>query len=265
VDDTEILHAARGTVEQLGDQLADLLAHRPGVAEPVSPAWTVRDAAAHLIGITGLYSELAAGAASPIPLLTPAAVTEYNAARLADITESDPRALAKALAAAVCGFLDATGNRPAATVIHWHGEIRLDVARLAGILVAEFVLHGFDITAAVGVPWPIASEHAALALFGRGAVLDRVVDPVAGRGHTATYVIDLGAAGRLGVRFADGALTVGEPDEAPDCVIILNPVTMLLVTSGRLSPWTAVALGLLRGGGRQPDLAPGFSGLLHIF
>jgi len=265
MDDTEILHAARGTVEQLGDRLADLLAGRPGVAEPVGPAWTVREATAHLIGITGLYTELAAGATSPIPALTPIAVAEYNAARLADMTESDPRALAKALAAAVAGFMDATGGRPAGTTVRWHGGIRLDLARLTGILVAEFVLHGFDITAAVEVPWPVSPEHAALALFGRGAVLDRVVDPVAGRGHTATYVVDLGAAGRLGVRFADGALTVGEPDEAPDCEITVDPVTMLLVTSGRLSPWTAVALGLLRGGGRRPDLAPGFSRLLHIF
>jgi hypothetical protein len=40
---------------------------------------------------------------------------------------------------------------------------------------------------------------------------------------------------------------------------------MLLVSSGRLSQWAAIALGLLRAGGRRPDLALGFGRLIYMF
>ena len=81
MDTTEILHGARSTVEGLADRLAEILGAQADAAGKVSSEWTVRDAAAHLVGTTGLYAELASGGASPIPELTPRAVAEYNAAR----------------------------------------------------------------------------------------------------------------------------------------------------------------------------------------
>ncbi|HEY7814632.1 MAG TPA: maleylpyruvate isomerase N-terminal domain-containing protein [Nakamurella sp.] len=265
MDTTEILHGARMTVEGLADRLAEILAAQADAAGKVSSEWTVRDAAAHLVGTTGLYAELVSGGASPIPELTPSAVAEYNAARLADIGETDSRLLSKALTVSVGQFLDATSGRPADTPINWHGGIRIDLAQLTGILVAEYVLHGYDIAAATGIAWPILPEHAALGLFGRGAVFPSVADPTTSRGHTAAYLLDLGVAGRLTVRFADGVLTVGTGDEPADCEIATDPVTMLMVSSGRLSPYMAIALGSYRAGGRRPHLAPGFTRLIYTF
>jgi uncharacterized protein (TIGR03083 family) len=265
MDDIHILHAGRATVEGLGDRLADVLEGQPAMAAAVSPEWSARDAAAHLVATTAAYAELAAGGVSPIPELTPAAVAAFNAERLADIGETEPRALAKALRAAVGQFLDAAGRQPTDAVVYWHAGIRLDLAQLTGILVAEYVLHGYDIAAACAVPWPISPEHAGLGLFGRGAVLDRVVDPHAARGHTASYLIDLGGPDALTLRFVDGALTAGVPGQPVDCEIGTDPVTLLMVTGGRLSQWAAIALGLVRAGGRHPELVPGFFRLIQVF
>jgi hypothetical protein len=212
-----------------------------------------------------MYAELAAGGASPIPELTPTAVDKYNATQVADIGEADSRMLSKALTVTVGQFLDATSGRPAETSITWHGGIRIDLAPLTGILVAEYVLHGYDIAAATGVAWPILPEQAALGLFGRGAVFPQVADPTTSRGHTATYLLDLGAAGRLTVRFVEGVLTVGTGEEPADCEIATDAVTMLMVSSGRLSPYMAIALGIYRPGGHSPHLAPGFTRLIYTF
>lgn len=265
MDTTEVLHGARLTVEGLAERLAEILAAREDASGSVSPEWTVRDAAAHLVGTTGLYAELASGAASPIPELTPRAVAEYNAARLADIGDTEPGLLAKALTTAAEQFLDATTGRPADTPIDWHGGIGVDLAQLTGILVAEYVLHGYDIAAAYDIPWPILPESAALGLFGRGAVFPSVADPAASHGHTASYLLDLGIAGRLTIRFDNGDLTLGAGDEPTDCEIATDPVTMLMVSSGRLDPSMAIALGIYRPGGRRADLAAGFTRLIYTF
>lgn len=266
MDTTEILHGARSTVEALADRLAEILAvPTADVASRVSSEWTVRDAAAHLIGTTGLYAEIAGGGASPIPALTPSAVDKYNASQVADIGEADSRMLSKALTVTVGQFLDATSGRPADTSVTWHGGISIDLAPLTGILVAEYVLHGYDIATATGIAWPILPEQAALGLYGRGSVFPQVADPSTSSGHTATYLLDLGVAGRLTVRFVDGVLTVGTGDEPADCEITTDPVTMLMVSSGRLSPYMAIALGIYRAGGRSPHLVPGFTRLIYTF
>ena len=90
MDTTEILQGARMTVEGLADRVAETLAAQADAAGNVGSEWTVRGAAAHLIGTTGLYAELASGGASPVPELTPRAVAEYNASQLADIGEPIP-------------------------------------------------------------------------------------------------------------------------------------------------------------------------------
>lgn len=51
---------------------------------------------------------------------------------------------------------------------------------------------------------PSSVAKANAAFVGHSAVLLRTVDPGGACGHTATYRVDLGLAGRFTVRFADG-------------------------------------------------------------
>jgi hypothetical protein len=66
------------------------------------------------------------------------------------------------LRAAVGQFVDPIGRQPGDATVDRHTGIRLDLAQLTGMLVAEYVLHGYDIAAACTVPWRITPEHAAL-------------------------------------------------------------------------------------------------------
>ncbi len=117
----------------------------------------------------------------------------------------------------------------------WHGGITLTLAELTGLLVGEQLMHGYDIAAATGIPWSISVDDAALAFVGYRAVLLRTVDPDGAHGHTATYRVDLGVAGRLTVRFTDGVVALVPAYRGPvDCEITADPVAMLLVATGRL-------------------------------
>ena len=266
MDETQILHAGRAVLESVADRLAALLETLPSASTPVSARWTVRDAAAHLICSASLYAELAVGAGAPYPQFSPSAVGEANAARIADIADTDPRTLAKGLTTAVAEFLDATAARRGDTTVCWHGDITLTLAELTGLLVGEQLVHGYDIAAATGIPWSISVDDAALAFVGYRAVLLRTVDPDGARGHTATYRVDLGVAGRLTVRFTDGVVALVPAYRGPvDCEITADPVAMLLVATGRLPQAGAITLGLLWAGGPRPELALGYGRLFRTF
>lgn len=262
---TQILHDARAAVEDLAGRLGELLRDLPAADAAVSPRWSIRDAAAHLICGTSLSAELATGTPSPVGDVSPEGMARFNAQRIADIVDTEPGVLAKSLVGAVGQLLAATDGRSGETPVTWHTGLTVDLSQLAGILVGEYVLHGFDIATAAGVPWPVAAEHAALTLYGYGPVNAASVDPATSRGHTATYDIDVGVAGRFAVRFVDGQVTFGPPGEHPaDCGITADPVAFLLVSTGRMSRWTAIALGLMRADGRRPELAASFGNLFRF-
>jgi uncharacterized protein (TIGR03083 family) len=269
MDATEILHDACVGVEVLAERLAEILHGVPTGAAAVSPEWSIRDAVAHLVSGTVLYAELAAGASSPVDDVSPHGFRVFNAQRLADIADIEPAQLAKSLSGAVAQFLGATDRRSADTIVRWHGGLELDLAQLSCVLLGEYVLHGYDVAAAVGAPWPIDPGHAALTLYGYGPLLPVCVDPSTSGGHTAGYELDVGAAGRLAVRFVAGAITVGPADERPrddgpvDCTITADPTAFLLVMSGRMPQATAISLGLLRASGPRPELGVGFGGLFR--
>lgn len=256
--------AARQTVELLGDHIGGILRQQVDLTRPVSPEWSVRDATNHLAAVTNLYAEIAAGAPSPLGECTPRAASEFNAAAIADIAETDPATLAAMLSASVERFLQGTQERSDDDPVSWHAGIPLQLAQMSAILAAEYVLHGYDIAAAYNVPWHVDPAQAGLGLFGRGSVFDRIADPATSSGHTGSYLLNLGDI-RLTVRFVDGTLTV-DPEAGPaDCEIVSDPVSMLMLTAGRASQAQLVALGLLRFDGQQPDLATGFLDKLYIF
>ena len=262
---------ARTAVEVVSERLGELLHSQPTAQVPIEGSlWTVRDAAAHLVCTTTLYSELAAGAVSPITEFTPQAAAEFNAHRIADIALSEPAALAKSLAAATDGFVEITSRRSGSTAIRYHGDLTLDLGQLTGFLLGEYLLHGYDIALATEAPWPIDPSYAALALHAYAPAYPRVTEPATVDGHSATYLVRLGLAGAVAMRFTDGALQIElatdiVDDDRFDCVITADPVAYLLVSSGRLSQWTAIALGLISASGRRPELASSFGALFRRF
>jgi hypothetical protein len=62
-------------------------------------------------------------------------------------------------------------------------------------------------------------------------------------------------------RIAKGTYAQEETPGSVDCVISADPVTALLVISGRDSQWPAITLGRLAFTGDRPELGPRFADL----
>jgi hypothetical protein len=85
--------------------------------------------------------------------------------------------------------------------------------------------------------------------------------PRAAVGLQATFHIDVAGTEPFFVRIADHVY--GEPVAPPfvDCTVSADPVTTLLIQSGRLSQWPAIALGRLTFTGERPEVGPRFADL----
>jgi uncharacterized protein (TIGR03083 family) len=225
-------------------------------------AWTVREAAAHLVNSAGVHRDIAEGTPSPFESLDPQAIAAANAGRLADIPEGDPNKLAGLLAEAAAELLEATAHRSGHDPVAFHAGLAVDLAALTCISLGELVLHGYDMATAAGAPWPVDPHLAELVLYGYRAYFGGLVDPEAARGLTASCAIELAAGGSFVVHFTDGQYRT-EPDTsaAVDCTITADPAAFLLVASRRISQWEAIALGAFRAGGSRPDLALSFMNL----
>jgi hypothetical protein len=263
MDPTSILEASRSAIAAVGADVAALLrsAGNPDIQIP-GAEWTVREAAIHLVNFSAVNADVATGMPSPRLSLKKAHVAADNLRRIADVPETDPDKLARLVLDGVDRFLEATAGRSGDVEVTWHCGLKLALAELAGVELAELVLHGYDMATAVGYPWPIDPLHALVVLNGYGPAFRLVVNEERARGLNAGFGIELRGGPAFTARFVDGQYQVEPADSGPvDCTISADPVAFLLVGSGRLDPVTAVALGLLSAGGEHPEVALGFNQL----
>lgn len=263
MEPTEILNAARSALAETSQKVTAMIRALPEASTPVPDSdWTVRDTVVHLVHGGRLYAELATGAPSPVPDWRKETFAAFSAEIIADIPETDPGKLAALLADAYDGFLDVTAGRPGEQQVRYHGGLTYHLAGLACVLLGDAVIHGYDMATALEQPWPIDSAHAQLVLYGYGPLYGHCLNPETTAGHCAAYGIELRGGGSLTVSFIDGHYQLAEGISGPvDCQISADPVAFLLVGSGRLSRYEAIALGLLSLGGAKPELALGFPDL----
>ena len=95
------------------------------------------------------------GASSELSSIAPGPLAAFNDEAIADVADTDPEQLAKSMIDVVGRFVDAAARRPDGEPVRWHAGIALDTAQLAGVLLAEYLVHALDIAAATGAPWPI--------------------------------------------------------------------------------------------------------------
>jgi uncharacterized protein (TIGR03083 family) len=226
---------------------------------PPGTGWTVRDAAAHLAGSSRRYAALLRGEFDVSDLPLDKAFLDARARSLiADNPETDPKQLAVQLREGFEELVTAAASRPADQPIAWYAGFRPHVAASVAIYLGEPLLHGYDIAHAVGLPWPIDQRYAALALRGYRLIYPALFQPWAAAGRDAIYRIDIDGTEPFCAQIAGD--TYEDLPDAPgvDCVVSADPVTALLVISGRLSRWSAVALGSLRFTGERPEIGPRF-------
>jgi putative sterol carrier protein len=88
-----------------------------------------------------------------------------------------------------------------------------------------------------------------------------IFNPAAAGGLDATYRLDTDGTDPFVVRLSDAAYEQPAPPGSVDCVISADPVAALLVLTGRLDQWAAIALGRLRFSGDRSELGPRFAEL----
>jgi hypothetical protein len=204
---------------------------------------------------------MAQGVPSPIKSRERAYFDAEVARRNADIAETDPGKLSRLFVDAMEGFLEATTDAGGDDPVTFHAGVPFKMAGLAGVLLGEVVLHGYDIATAIGRPWPIDPTETQLVLAAYAPALGFILNPETTRGLSAGFGIELRGVGEMTVRFTDGVYSVEEPGAPVDATISADPVAFLMVTAGRLSRYEAIALGLMSVGGNRPDLAIGFTDL----
>ena len=263
MDATELLGHTRDALAGATERVAELIASIPDPrALPPGSQWTVRDIAAHLVVGGGVYTDIAQGVPAPYMSLEPAYLHAEFTRRNADIAETDPAKLSRLFVDAMEGFLDATSDRAGDTPVIFHGQNPFTVAGQAGVLLGELLLHGYDIATAIGRPWPLEVADTQLVLAAYPPALGFILNPETTRGLSAGFGIELRGVGEMAVRFTDGVYGLEEAGAGPvDATISADPVAFLLIGTGRLSRYQAIALGLMSVGGNHPDLALRFPDL----
>jgi len=256
----DLLSAARPLLENAIGRVADLIRSATDVHQLIpGGTWSIQQTGAHLAVTLALYEELAHGGTSPYRSLARDACSAASQQRFADLPEDDPAKLARLMTDAVDRFLDSTARYRGDHPVTYHCDLPFDVAGLTGVLLGDAVLHGFDIAVALHRPWRITAEEAFPVLASYAPLYHLIVDPERTRGLDVAVAIDLrGGEGPFVARFRDGDLSFEEPGHDVDATLSADPVAFLMIGSGRLDRWAAMALGLVDVGGRRPDAAAEF-------
>ncbi len=266
---------ARATLAEAARRTAALIR---SIADPALPvrrsAWTVGEVGAHLaVGLQG-FTEAARGETAAVATYIPPTGTfadrlsAVTAGTLAIEPERDSVALSGLIAARVEDFLATTAAVPGGQQIAtpWYGDgVSLSLSTATAMLVGEQLVHGYDVAATVGRPWPISVPEAQLVIRAVTSMMPLSVNPEGVAGRRVTYGVNVAPDGpRFVVRVADGAATVEPAGETPvDCRISADALTLVLVGYGRIGQWGPIVRGRLRAGGRRPWLALGFTGLFY--
>jgi hypothetical protein len=260
---TTLLNEVRTALSVVSARTAGLVESLSDTTVPIpGSAWCVREAAVHLAMVGFRYAGMVHGEPNQYPSLAPEDCARLNDQLNADIPESDPGKLADLMHDGTESLLAATALCDDTQDVLFDCGAVMTIPHLVGTALAEHLLHGYDMAVAVGQPWPIDPHHAALGLFGYGPRYGLCLNPATTAAHTAGYAIELTTGERLTIRFVDGDYRLEPPDAGPvDCTITADPVAFLLVGSGRVSQWAAIALGLVKADGDRPELALGFNAL----
>lgn len=242
---------------------ADIAALLASGADPTArvprSTWSLGEAAAHLALANELMAELAAGVDRPYGDGTPGSLAAANEDSLAWFTQRDPGVLGGIVVEQAQAFVAAAEQRPGdLPVLTPMGPLDLDT--LGSYLLTHMLGHGWDLARALRRPHMIDRQRVELCLPFLVTAMPRVLDHDRADRLDAVYELRLRGGGpRYTATFAEGTLTVtAGPAQRPDCTIVTEPVTFLLIALGRCSPWGAIARGGILAWGRRPQLAPAF-------
>jgi uncharacterized protein (TIGR03083 family) len=255
------LAQARSALQVVVKQASELIRSLPDPQAPVAGLdWTVGQTAAHMVAAATNYVRYATGQAAPETTID---LREGNLQRIAQVGSNDLPELADLLIEETERYLERTADLSADHRLPFFGQTTVSLATQTGILLGEFVVHGYDLARSAGRPWKIDPRHASLVIGAAAALLPRYLDRQAARGLSVTYDIHIRGGPRFVFRVAGDEATVEPTAAGPvDCRISADPVAFLLVAYGRQALWRPVLRGKMIAWGRRPWRAFGLKRLL---
>lgn len=252
---------------------------------PALGEWSVAEVAMHLsqawIAVPGLARQDLSALRAAVPGLgAPSADAVVDDIwSLGDVTrlgvrsdpERDPAVLAGRIESRAREFLAMTGDGAPTERRQWLVEgTEVALATLTCHLLNETVVHGWDIARADGRHWAIPPSHAAMVFDGFLVPVLQALGPRdmvnqdLAAGLRATYEIRLRGGSHHVFALDDGALAVDPwPSPAIDCVITVDPATLLLVVWGREQQARAIVERRLVASGPKAWLGPRLRSLMR--
>jgi hypothetical protein len=251
------LGSAAQAVERAGRRVADLLLRQDDPDRGVTGLeWSIAETAGHLAGRTGRLARYLAGSAVPDGPISVVATENER-----DVGERAARHLhehVEELRSNVVEFVAATRGKLGSDPYPWYSGATIDVATATGVLLGELDVHGFDVARTVGARWPIPAADARTILRAAVTVAPLYVDQEATRGVSVTLRIAVRGGPAFRLRFDDGSATVEAAAGEADATIRADPLSLVLLSYGRMSKWRAMATGKLFATGRRPWAALDF-------
>jgi hypothetical protein len=245
------LGPAAQAVERAGRRVADLLERQDDSGRGVTGLeWSIAQTAAHLGARTGRLASYLAGSLAPDEPITDIATENAD-----DVRERAARTLdehVEELRANVAAFVAGTRGRLGSDPFPWYSGVTIDVSTATGLLLGELDVHGFDVARTVGAPWRVPAADARTILRAAAALAPLYVDPGATRDVSVTFRIVVRGGPTFRIRFDHGTATVEGAAGEADATIRADPVSLALVSYGRVSKWRAMATGKLFATGRRP-------------
>lgn len=187
---------------------------------------------------------------------------EQNLRLLSSIPEKTTAEIADAIPDALRNLQDAWRSRGTGPLT-WSGGVKIDARTTAGLLLADLLVHGWDLSRALKRPWKIERSDAVDAMDAAFVLAPHFLTPAAAT-FTGTYEVRFRGDGRRVIAFDRGKLTVSEDTDAPvDCRLSADPVAFMLTSYGRLPVWRTAATGGILAFGKKPWLAFKFKSLLR--
>jgi uncharacterized protein (TIGR03083 family) len=253
-DFSRVLAAAHHAAERcalLIEQAPDASAQLP------RSEWTVRDLAAHIALGTEVYREYAAGRTEPFVDLSDWAggsLARTSAQRLVEEQERNLQALATRLRNAAEALLEFTAACRGDEQVVWHG-IEIDVRSMIGILLGEYLMHGYDLARLLKQQWPVDRNDARVVLEATLSLLPLLADPRTTARVHARFDVRVRGGTQFTMRIDDGRVTTDVPAVPVDCHVSADPVAFLFVAYGRRSQWGPILTGRMLAWGRKPWLS----------
>lgn len=258
--DEPLVDALCDALEKNGRRLSLLLRHVPDPRPIAVGTWTIGETANHVAGSGHYFLAVGRGEVEPESLKD---VDAANARDLAADPERDLHVLAQRAVdgdnALVAHARQIVGDPP----VTLFAGATVPFSTLLGVELGEVLVHGWDIARAARLPWPIAPEHAALALQAYLPLLPHMLDCERAEGVRLTIELRVRGTAAVVARISDSTLQVEEPTgQRVDCRLTVDPVAYLLLTWNRISPLGAIARGQLIPWGRKPWRVTQFGTLL---